>query len=41
MQNIFFRSDLNEDFFPDICLKITGKAEELLDSLVKKNIILK
>ena len=36
MQNIFFRSDLKEDFFPDICLKITGKAEDLLDSLGKE-----
>ena len=33
MQNIFLKSDLNKDFFPDICLEITGKAEELLDSL--------
>ena len=36
MQSIFFKSDLNEDFFPDICLEITGKAEELLDSLGKE-----
>jgi len=33
MQNILFKSDLNEFFFPDICLEINGKAEELLDSL--------
>ena len=36
MQRIFFKSDSNEDFFPDICLEITGKAEELLDSLGKE-----
>ena len=36
MQSIFFKSDLNEDFFPNICLEITGKAEELLDSLSKE-----
>ena len=33
MQNIYFESDLNEDFFPNICLQINGKAEELLDNL--------
>ncbi len=33
MQNILFKSDSNEFFFPDICLEINGKAEELLDSL--------
>jgi len=33
MQNICFKSELNEEFFPDICLEINGKAEELLDSL--------
>ena len=36
MQSIFFKSDLNEDFFPDICLEISGKAEELLNSLGKE-----
>ena len=33
MQRIFFKSDLNEEFFPEISLEINGKAEELLDSL--------
>ena len=33
MENICFKSDLNEQFFPDICLQINGKAEELLDNL--------
>ena len=33
MQNICFKSELNEEFFPDIYLEINGKAEELLDSL--------
>ena len=33
MQNIFFKSDLNKEFFPDIYLQINGKAEEYLDSL--------
>ena len=33
MQNICFKPDLNKKFFPDICLRINGKAEELLDSL--------
>ena len=33
MQNICFKSNLNEDFFPDICLEINGKAEEFLDNL--------
>ncbi len=33
MQNIYFKSGSNEEFFPDICLEINGKAEELLDNL--------
>ena len=37
MQNIFFKSDLNKEFFPDICLQINGQAEELLDSLGEEN----
>ncbi len=36
MQNICFTSDLNKEFFPDISIKINGKAEELLDSLGKE-----
>ena len=36
MENIFFKSNLSEEFFPDICLEIKGKAEELLDTLGKE-----
>ena len=36
MQNICFKSDLSKEFFPDICLQVNGKAEDLLYSLGKE-----
>ena len=33
IQSIFFQPGFNKDFFPDICVEIKGKAEELLNCL--------